>query len=131
MKNEMMLHYRGYSLPSKKLEYVQYPDSKWVDFTTEKKFGHLELQLWIDRALATEVGENWLDGWTKGLNKTCACLDYPKFVHEMWKAFIKAKAQVAVAKAIEKGFVEKYLSKVMDENMWNINGILMQQDVIA
>jgi len=44
----------------------------------------------------------------------------------MWEAFIKVKTQVAVVEAMEKGFAEKYLSKIMDENMWNINGILMQ-----
>jgi len=89
------------------------------------------MQLWVDRALAMEAGRNWLDGRAKGLNKTWDPTDCPKSVHEMWEAFIKAKTQVAVAKAMEKGFAEKYLSKVMDENMWNISGILMQQDVIA
>jgi len=36
-----------------------------------------------------------------------------------------------VVEAMEKGFAEKYLSKIMDENMWNISGILMQLDVVA
>jgi len=53
----------------------------------------------------------------KGFNKTCDPADCPKSEHEMWEAFIKAKAQVVVAKAMEKGFTKKYLSKIMDKNM--------------
>lgn len=44
MKNEMMCHYRGYHLPSKKPEYVQYPETEWEDFATQSKVGRADLQ---------------------------------------------------------------------------------------
>ena len=53
MKNEMMCHYRGFHLPSKKPKYVPYTAVEWEGFAAEKKVTRAEVADWLDRALAT------------------------------------------------------------------------------
>ena len=131
MKNEMMCHYRGFHLPSKKPEYVPYTAVEWEGFAAEKKVTCAEVADWLDKALATETGKKWLDGQTRNFNKTNNPSDCPREVIDMWESFIQKRAQADVAEALEAGFAEVYLAKTMDESFWNISGVLAQLDVVA
>ena len=131
MKNEMMCHYKGFHLPSKKPEYVPYTTVEWEGFAAEKKVTRAEVADWLDKALATETGKKWLDGRTRNFNKTNNPSDCPREVIDMWESFIQKRAQADVAEALEAGFAEVYLAKTMDESFWNISGVLAQPDVVA
>ena len=62
MKNEMMCHYKGFHLPSKKPECVPYTIVEWEGFAAEKKVTRAEVADWLDKAQATDTGKKWLDG---------------------------------------------------------------------
>ena len=131
MKNEMMCHYRGFHLPSEKLEYVPYTAIEWEGFATEKKVTRAEVVDWFDRALATDIGKKWLDGQTRNFNKTNNPSDCPREVINMWESFIQKRVQADMAEALEAGFAQVYLAKTMDGSFWNISGVLAQPDVVA
>ena len=92
MKNEMMCHYMGFHLPSKKPEYVPYTAVEWEGFAAEKKVTHAKVADWLDRALATDTGKKWLDGRTYNFNKTNNPSDCPREVIDMWESFIQKRA---------------------------------------
>ena len=77
IKNELMLHYKQHQLPSKAADYVLYSAAKWDLFAAEKKITRNDLELWVDKSLAMELGTEWLKGRTQGLNKTTDPNDYP------------------------------------------------------
>ena len=62
MKNELMLHYKQHQLPSKAADYVPYSAAEWDLLAAEKKITRNDLELWVDKSLATELGMEWLKG---------------------------------------------------------------------
>ena len=115
MKNELMSHYMNHPLPSKQSEYVAYNVEEWDKFAVEKKIGRIDLELWVDKSLATELGKEWLAGRLKGLNKTADPNDCPESVKAMWKAFMGVHAEVAVEAAAVQVFESQYCCHQMDE----------------
>ena len=83
MKNELMCHYQDHPLSSKKPEYIPYTAEEFEVFTAKKKITRAELELWVDKSMATESGKEWLEGQVKALNKTFDPNDYPKAVKSM------------------------------------------------
>ena len=131
MKNELMLHYKQHQLPSKAADYVPNSATEWDLFAAEKKITRNDLELWVDKSLATELGTEWLKGRTQGLNKTTDPNDCPPAVKSMWQSFMGVHAEeVAEAAAVE-CFDMQYCCHVMDDSTWDISRILADDAVKA
>lgn len=131
MKNELMCHYKQHPLPSKKPEYIPYSAAQWDEFADEKKITRDQVQWWVDKTLATDVGSAFLDGRTRALNKTCDPHDCPPAVIAMWESYFNAHAGEEVEAAASHDFDNDYDCRVMDDRSWDISKVLTNTSVKA
>ena len=124
MKNELMSHYLGYHLPSKQPEYQPYTAENFDEFAEKNMITRAELELWVDKSLATVAGAKWLDGQTKALNKTFDPEDCPEAVRGMWKRFLSCHAEETVETVNRLEFESEFCCKVLDSRTWDVSSIL-------
>ena len=124
MKNELMLHYKQHQLPSKAADYVPYS-------AAEKKITRNDLELWVDKSLATELGTEWLKGRTQGLNKTTDPNDCPRAMKSMWQSFMGVHAEEAAEATAVECFDMQYCCHVMDDSTSDISRILADDAIKA
>ena len=131
MKNELMFHYQNHPLPSKKPEYIPYIAEEFKVFAAEKNITCAQLELWVDKSMATDSGKEWLEGRTKALNKTFDPNDYPEVVKSMWERFMNAHSEETVEAAIRHEFEENYYCRMLDNRTWDISTTLSNAPVKA
>ena len=131
MKNELMLHYKQHQLLSKAADYVPYSAAEWDSFAAENKITRNDLELWVDKSLATKLGTEWLKGRTQGLIKTTDPNDCPPAVKSMWQSFMGVHAEEAAKAVAVQSFDMQYCCHEMEDSTSDISCILVNDAVKA
>jgi len=85
----------------------------------------------MDKAMETSTGKQWVEDWTKSLNKTSNSDDCPQMVIDMWHAFSNANVGSASIVVATSTFDTQYLCMTMDGWTWDISSILSNSSVRA
>jgi hypothetical protein len=129
MKNELMCHFEHHKLPNKKSSYTPYTAEAWDQFAHDKKIEHREISHWVDKALISTAGKQWLDGRVKPLNKTTDPKDCPELVKNMWENHIHSVHKSDVANDMRTSFAENYNCQTMDPVLWDMTIVVSREEV--
>ena len=108
MKNKLMYHFEHHELPNKKSSYTPYTVEVWDHFAYDKKIEHKEILHWVDKALISIAGKQWLDGRIRPLNKTADPKDCLESVKNMWENHIYSMYQFDLIDDMKTSFAENY-----------------------
>jgi hypothetical protein len=129
MKNELMRHFEHHELPSKKSSYTPYTAEAWDQFARDKKIERKEISHWVDKALISAAGKQWLDGRVRPLNKTIDPKDCPESVKNMWENHIHSVHKSDVADDMRTSFAENYNCQTMDPVQWDMTEVVSRVEV--
>jgi len=104
---------------------------KWDEFATEKCINCVELELWVDMAMAMALRKEWIADRKKALNRTSDPNNFPIVVKALWESHINATVEVAIMEAMTKGFADQYQCKIIDKTMSNVSAALVHPNIIA